>query len=49
MEDPITKLEEKMKHKNLQFSLKTVTEKIVEKTIKSLTMKRSAGANVSRG
>ena len=34
-----------MKSKNLSFSLKTVSEKVVETAIKGLKMKRSAGAD----
>lgn len=45
VEDPFIRLEEKMKEKNLKFSLKVVTEKTVEKAIKGLRMKRSAGAD----
>ena len=45
VEDPLIKLEIKMNQKNLKFSLKTVTEKAVEKAINGLKMKRSAGAD----
>ena len=45
IEDPFARLEEKMKPKNLKFSLKTVSEKVVEKAIAGLKMKRSAGAD----
>ena len=45
VEDPIKRLEEKLKKRKLQFSLKAVTEKSVEKAINSLKMKRSAGAD----
>ena len=42
-EDPFAKLEEKMKPKNLKFSLKKVTEKTVLKTIRNLKNKKSSG------
>ena len=45
VENPYTKLEEKMKQKKLKFSLSQVSAKTVEKAIKSLKMKRSAGAD----
>ena len=45
IEDPFARLEEKMKPKNLKFSLKTVSEKVVEKAFAGLKMKRSAGAD----
>ena len=43
VEDPYAKLEEKMKPKNLKFSLKKVTEKQVLKAIEGMKNKKSSG------
>ena len=43
VEDPLTRLKEKLKGKNLHFKLKTVTEAKVLKTILGLKNKKSSG------
>ena len=43
---PTSKLEESLKHRNLNFSLKTVTEIQVGKVIRSLKNKSSSGVNM---
>ena len=43
IEDPLIKLKDKMENKNLKFSLKTVTEKMVSKVMRSLKKKKSTG------
>ena len=42
-EDPLARLEDKMKMKNLHFSLKEITEKKLLKAIKSMKSKKSSG------
>ena len=43
MQDPTEKLKEKTKNKNLRFTLKTVTEEKVKKTMDKMKKKKSAG------
>ena len=43
IEDPLIKLKDKMENRNLKFSLKTVTEKMVSKVMRSLKKKKSKG------
>ena len=43
IEDPLQRLRKKMEGRNIKFSLKQVTEQKVQKTMKSLKQKRSAG------
>ena len=43
IKDPTEKLEEKMKHKNLKFSIKPVTVTAVEKIMKQMAKKKSKG------
>ena len=43
VEDPLTRLKAKMEGKNLHFSLKSVSEEKVLKTIKGLKYKKSSG------
>ena len=43
IEDPLIKLRDKMENRNLKFSLKTVTEKMVSKVMRSLKKKKSKG------
>ena len=42
-EDPLTHLTKKLEHKNLKFSLKTVSVKTVLKVMKKMKRKKSAG------
>ena len=42
IEDPLTKLKEKMKDYKLQFSLKTVSTSKVSKTMKQMKKKKSS-------
>ena len=43
VEDPCTRLKEKMESKNITFKLKLVSEKMVLKTIKNMKNKKSSG------
>jgi hypothetical protein len=43
VENPLRRIEEKLKNKNLQFSLKQVTVKTVTKIIKAMSKKKSKG------
>ena len=43
VKDPLDKLREKMKPKNLSFSLRTVTEEQIKKTMDQMKKKKSAG------
>ena len=43
IKDPLSKIQEKVKNKNLAFSLKQVTLKEVVKIMKSMTKKKSKG------
>ena len=43
VKEPLAKLRKKMEQKNIKFSLKTVTEKMVYKAISSLKKKKSSG------
>ena len=45
VEDPIKKLEDKLRNKKLQFSLKPVTQIKIEKVLNGLKTKKSAGAD----
>ena len=45
IEDPIRRMKEKLKDRKLHFSLKTVSEKDIEKAIDGLKTKKSAGAD----
>ena len=43
MKDPLKKIEEKFKDKNLRFSLKKVTVATVKKSMKQMSKKKSKG------
>ena len=43
VQDPLTKIAEKMKHKNLDFKIKTVSASTVMKTMKKMAKKKSKG------
>ena len=43
--DPLNKLREKMKNRNIKFSLKTVTETQVKKIMEKMKKKKSSGVD----
>ena len=45
VKDPLSKIEEKVKHKNLKFKIKTVTMETVQKTMKKMSKKKSRGSD----
>ena len=45
IKDPLTKIEEKVRHKNLKFKIKPVSVKMVQKTMKKMAKKKSKGSD----
>ena len=45
VKDPLSKIEEKVKHKNLKFKIKTVTVSTVQKAMKKMAKKKSKGSD----